>query len=82
MFGDVVGHNPSLFLVIGVAAFLGAGYRVPIAAITFVAEATGKAGFIVPALIAAVVAEVSVGGQSVTTHQLVARPGTARGASD
>lgn len=78
MFGDLVTHDPSLFLVIGVAAFLGAGYRVPIAAITFVAETTGKAGFIVPALIAAVVAEIAVGSQSVTTHQLVARPGTRR----
>jgi CIC family chloride channel protein len=80
MFGDLVGHDATLFLVIGVAAFLGAGYRVPIAAIMFVAEATGKPGFIVPALIATVVAELAVGGQSVTTHQLASRPGATSGA--
>ena len=37
--------------MIGVAAFLGAGYRVPLAAITFVAEATGRPGFVVPGLL-------------------------------
>ena len=41
MFGVVVGHDSSLFLVVGVAAFLGAGYRVPLAAVMFVAETTG-----------------------------------------
>ena len=40
---------------------LGAGYRVPLAAVVFVAEATGRPGFIVPGLIAAVVAELIMG---------------------
>src|SRR5207302_10287384 len=35
------------FTVLGVAAFLGAGYRVPLAALMFVAETTGKPGFVV-----------------------------------
>ena len=61
--------DSSLFTVIGVAAFLGAGYRVPLAAVMFVAEATGKPGFIVPGLIAAVVAELLMGRLSVTTEQ-------------
>ena len=34
----------TLFAVIGVAAFLGAGYRVPLAAVMFVAETTGQPG--------------------------------------
>jgi CIC family chloride channel protein len=34
-------------LFVGVAAFLGAGYRVPLAAVMFVAETTGRSGFIV-----------------------------------
>src|SRR5690606_29880839 len=38
MFGVVIGHDESLFLVVGIAAFLGAGYRVPLAAVVFVAE--------------------------------------------
>jgi CIC family chloride channel protein len=64
----------SLFLVVGIAAFLGAGYRVPLAAVMFVAETTGRPGFIVPGLIAAVVAEVAMGNTSVTAYQL--RPTT------
>jgi CIC family chloride channel protein len=61
----------SLFTVIGVAAFLGAGYRVPLAAVMFVAEATGHPGFVVPGLLAAVAAELVMGRSSVTTYQVV-----------
>jgi len=77
MFGVVVGHDNTLFLVVGIAAFLGAGYRVPLAAVMFVAETTGRPSFIVPGLIAAVVAELAVGRASVTTHQQASTPGTA-----
>ena len=74
IFGDVIGHDLSLFLVIGIAAFLGAGYRVPLAAVIFVAETTGRPSFIVPGLIAAVIAELAVGSASVTTHQKGSTP--------
>ena len=67
--------NSSLFPVIGIAAFLGAGYRVPLTAIMFVAETTGNAHFVVPGLIAAVVAELAMGRASVTTRKEVAEPG-------
>lgn len=72
--GAVVGHavnrvDLGFFIVIGVAAFLGAGYRVPLAAIMFVAETTGRASFVVPALIAAVAAELAMGESSVTRYQ-------------
>lgn len=77
IFGDVIGHDTSLFLVIGIAAFLGAGYRVPLAAIMFVAETTGRPGFIVPGLIAAVVAELVMGQASVTRYQKTSQPGAA-----
>jgi CIC family chloride channel protein len=70
MFGVVVGHDESLFLVVGVAAFLGAGYRVPLAAVVFVAETTGRPGFVVPGLIAAVVAELVMARSSVTELQV------------
>ena len=63
-------HDHSLlFPAIGAAAFLGAGYRVPIAAVVFVAESTGRSGFIVPALISTAVAMVTVGEWSVTPLQ-------------
>ena len=77
-FGAAVGSTDSLFLVIGVAAFLGAGYRVPLAAVVFVAETTGRPGFVVPGLIAAVVAELVMSRSSVTEYQVRAEPGMAQ----
>jgi len=59
----------TLFVVIGVAAFLGAGYRVPLAAVTFVAETTGRPAFVVPGLLAAVAAELMMGESSITSYQ-------------
>jgi CIC family chloride channel protein len=72
--GVIVGHGVNradvgLFVVIGVAAFLGAGYRVPLAAVMFVAETTGRPAYVVPGLIAAVVAELVMGESSVTNYQ-------------
>jgi CIC family chloride channel protein len=68
--GGVVGDvDTTLFLVVGIAAFLGAGYRVPLAAVTFVAETTGRPGFVVPGLLAAVAAELVMGRWSVTSYQ-------------
>ena len=64
----------SLYTLLGIAAFLGAGYRVPLAAVMFVAETTGKPNFVVPALFAAVAAELVMGDQSITAFQR--RPGS------
>ena len=66
---------PALMPVVGMAAFLGAGYRVPLAAVVFVAEFTGRPGFVIPGLIAAVVAQLAVGRRSVSSYQAVAREG-------
>ncbi len=74
-FAAVIGPaDNSLFVVVGIAAFLGAGYRVPLAAVMFVAETTGRPGFIVPGLIAAVVAELLMGRSSASAYQV--RPTT------
>ena len=67
--GVVAPDDLSLFPVLGIAAFLGAGYRVPLAAVMFVSETTGRPGFVVPGLIAAVVAELVMGEQSITSYQ-------------
>ena len=69
--GGIVGRvDDTLFLIVGVAAFLGAGYRVPLAAVMFVAETTGRATFVVPALLAAVAADLVMGRECVTAYQL------------
>lgn len=65
----------SLFLVVGMAAFLGAGYRAPIAAAAFVAESTGHPGYAIPGLIAAVLAELVMGDGSVAPDQQIRRTG-------
>src|SRR5205823_4999558 len=76
LMGGLLGHpNSSLFPVIGIAAFLGAGYRVPLAAVMFVAESTGRPGFVVPGLLAAVVAQLLMGRSSVSSYQMAARAG-------
>jgi CIC family chloride channel protein len=63
------------FPLIGVSAFLGAGYRVPLAGVVFAAEATGRPGFIVPGLIAAMVAQLFMGRASVSPYQVATRAG-------
>lgn len=70
-----IGTGTSLFPVIGAAAFLGAGYRAPIAGVVFVAESTGRPGFIVPALIATAIAQLVMGSKSVTSFQIPRRVG-------
>jgi chloride channel protein, CIC family len=69
---DVVGGAATLFPIVGVAAFLGAGYRVPLAAVMFIAEATGRPGFVVPGLLAAVAGELVMSRASVTEYQVPA----------
>ncbi|MEO7557015.1 MAG: chloride channel protein [Acidimicrobiales bacterium] len=71
--------NTTLFPVVGMAAFLGAGYRVPLAAVVFVAEVTGRPGFVVPGLIAAVVAQLVIGRASVSAYQVAGRVGHLEG---
>lgn len=61
--------NARLFPTVGIAAFLGAGYRTPLAGVAFVAEATGQPGFLVPALLAAAAAQVVMGRQSMSAYQ-------------
>jgi CIC family chloride channel protein len=65
----------SLFPVIGIAAFLGAGYRVPLAAVMFVAESTGRPEFVVPGLLAAVAAQLVMGRASVSAYQQARQAG-------
>jgi H+/Cl- antiporter ClcA len=53
--------NAHLFPTIGIAEFLGAGFRPSLAGVAFVAEATGQPRFLVPALLAAAVAQTHNG---------------------
>ena len=70
--GGAIGHlvpgPASLFAVVGIAAFLGGAYKVPLAGVAFVAEATGAPGYIIPGLIAAAIAYL-VSGQKSLSHR-------------
>src|SRR5205814_10037100 len=63
----------NFFPLIGVSAFLGAGYRVPLAGVMFAAESTGRPGFIVPGVIASVIAQLFMGKASASPYQVVRR---------
>jgi CIC family chloride channel protein len=71
----LVKTGTSLFPVVGGAAYLGAGYRTPIAAVVFVTEATRGPGYIVPALVATAVSQLLMGRASVASYQLPRRVG-------
>jgi CIC family chloride channel protein len=61
--------NPALYAAVGMACFIAAGYKTPLAAVVFVAEATGGHAFIIPALIGSAVAYAVSGDASASGDQ-------------
>jgi H+/Cl- antiporter ClcA len=59
----------ALYVTVGAASMLGAGYAVPLTGVVFVAEYTGQATVIVPALIAMAATRLVVGNRSVSHAQ-------------
>jgi chloride channel protein, CIC family len=70
-FGQAIAHSSclNLYAAVGMASFLAAGYKTPLAAVVFVAEATGGHAFIIPALIGAAVAYAVSGDASASADQ-------------
>jgi chloride channel protein, CIC family len=70
-FAQSIAHSPAvgLYAAVGMASFLSAGYKTPLAAAVFVAEATGAHAFIIPALIGAAVAYAVSGDASASGDQ-------------
>lgn len=70
-FAQSIVHSPSidLYAAVGMAAFIAAGYKAPLTAVVFVAEATGGHAYIIPALIGAAVAYAVSGEASVSGDQ-------------
>lgn len=70
-FGQLAVHSCSLelYAAVGMASFIAAGYKTPLAAVTFVAEATGGHAFIIPALVGSAVAYAISGDASVSGEQ-------------
>lgn len=72
-FGQSIAHSASvdLFAAVGMAGFIAGGYKTPLTAVVFVAEATGGRAYIVPALIGAAVAYAISGEASMSGDQRV-----------
>jgi CIC family chloride channel protein len=70
-FAQSIVHTPELglYAAVGMASFISAGYKTPLAAVVFVAEATGGHAFIIPALIGAAVAYAVSGDASASGDQ-------------
>jgi len=70
-FAQSLVHSPNLglYAAVGMASFISAGYKTPLAAVVFVAEATGAHAFIIPALIGAAVAYAVSGDASASGDQ-------------
>lgn len=70
-FGQLVVRSSGLelYAAVGMASFIAAGYKTPLAAVVFVAEATGGHAFIIPALIGSAVAYAVSGDASVSGDQ-------------
>lgn len=68
------GSDGAIWPILGLAAFLAAGYRTPIAAVMFVAESS-TGSVVVPALVAAAVSQLVAGTASVSAAQRVERRG-------
>lgn len=70
-FAQSIAHAPSvdLYAAVGMAAFLAAGYKTPLTAVVFVAEATGGHSYIIPSLIGAAIAYAASGEASVSGDQ-------------
>lgn len=70
-FSQTIVHSatPALYAAVGMACFISAGYKTPLAAVVFVAEATGGHAFIIPGLIGAAVAYAVSGDASASGDQ-------------
>jgi len=83
-FAQSIVHSSSvdLYAAVGMAAFIAAGYKTPLTAVVFVAEATGGHAYIVPSLIGAAVAYAASGEASVSGDQRVHEGENAAGLSE
>ena len=70
-FAQSIAHSTSvdLFAAVGMAAFIAGGYKTPLTAVVFVAEATGGHAYIVPTLIGAAIAYAVSGEASMSGDQ-------------
>jgi CIC family chloride channel protein len=71
IFGQSIVHvsGVDLYAAVGMASFIAAAYKTPLAAVIFVAETTGGLAFLIPTLIGSAVAYAVSGEASVSSEQ-------------
>lgn len=77
LFGALIGSifallthsDVTVYASVGIAAFMSAAYKTPLAAVTFVGDTTGSVSYLVPAMLASAVAYIVTGQNSVSNHQ-------------
>lgn len=69
LFGLLVHGDVAIFASVGIAAFMSAGYKTPLAAVTFIGDTTGSVSFLIPAMIGSAIAYIVSGEASVSTEQ-------------
>ena len=70
IFADVGNaEDLTMYVMVGGATMLGAGYAAPLTGVIIIAELTGQPGLIVPSLIAMTIAMLTVGNRSVSHAQ-------------
>ncbi|MDG6990458.1 MAG: chloride channel protein, partial [Nitrososphaerota archaeon] len=69
LFALLVHSDVAVFASVGIAAFMSAGYKTPLAAVTFIGDTTGSVSFLVPAMVGSAIAYLVSGENSVSTEQ-------------
>jgi CIC family chloride channel protein len=75
----VPGARGTVLPLVGMASLLGAAYHTPLAGVSFVAEATGRVGFVIPTFVATAAAYATIGSASISGHQRSRRAGPIEG---
>ncbi len=70
-FSIVNPKDTSLFVAIGMSAFLSAAFKTPLTAVTFAAETTGSEAYIIPGLVASAMAYIISGKYSLPKNQKI-----------
>lgn len=73
IFSQTVVHSTfvGLYAVVGMASFIAAAYKAPLAAVVFVAEVTGGHAYLIPALVGSAVAYAISGDASISSDQRI-----------
>lgn len=82
IFGLLVHGDVAIFASVGIAAFMSAGYKTPLAAVTFIGDTTGSVSFLVPAMLGSAIAYLVSGESSVSTEQKLWSVGSPPGSSE